>query len=213
MRSFAVLAMVAAAAAASAQTKLKVVIQGRPAGFAYLTQRSLPSGGKSVELRVELTIGTRAVTVRQETTYDAKGAPVRALQDTTAASVHGKRQVIADFNPAGAHVIVEENAIRRPRDVSLVPTAPRADASQLWFLRSRPKAGETVKTYRFNLDTLEWELAEVAYAGREVVTAGGKKWHANKTVTKVDDRTTTSYLDDEGVPILIKDSSGVRMER
>jgi hypothetical protein len=205
-------ALFLSAAAPAQQMRFSVSQGGRALGEATMTQRVLASGGKAVELRVELSAPGRKVTVRQQSEYDAHGAPMRMSQEV----LDGERRLsgtTATFDEEGAHIVVDEGGSRKTRQAKLVASAPRRDASEFWFLRDHPEPGTTLKVFRLDLERQEWVLAEVAYTGRKLVKLATTQLRARQVTMRVGDRTVTTSYDDRGLPMLIEGADGFRMER
>lgn len=194
---------------AHAEIKMAVIIEGRQAGTATLSQRLTSTGGKIVDLGMVIQGGDRTVTVRSESIYDEKGAPVRKYQETvTGGKTHDRRVAIVTFDADGANVVLDDNGDRSTKHVSLVPTAPREDESEFWFIRDQPTVGQTVVSYRFNLDTLTWDLVNTVYKGMRPMKITGRR--VPTFVTESEEG--TAFLDKDGLPLRLELPVGA-MER
>lgn len=200
-----------AATLAAAQARLTVTLGGRPAGYSTVSQKILPDGVKLVELRLELGSEPRKIQLRMEAKYDAKGLPMRKFQEM---AVAGKvqRHVIATFNKDGASIVLNEDGKRSVRNVTLAAAAPRATMSEFWFMKGSPRPGEIEEAYQFNMDSLTWELVHTRYAGKKSLKIEGRAIEVHEVVSKRGDRSTTSYLDGDGLPVLI-DQGDMKMMR
>lgn len=188
------------------QAKYTIKLNGKPVGTASLTQSLLPSGEKRVQLSLEMTApGGKAVKVRSDTRYDAKGRATRQFIETIGVQPPSRRQVTATFTKDGANAVLDDDGVRSVKDVPLPYTAPRDDASQFWFMREQPKAGATVKAYRFDADGLKWELTTTSYIGPTTVKLGGK---SIKGFLVRDSRSNT-VVDEKGLPLRIETGSAV----
>lgn len=193
----------------SAQTRLAVSIGGHPAGYATLSQKIQKDGSKVVELRIELTSQGNKVRITSQASYDDKGLPTRKFQETTGpGSRHG--QAVVTFDGDGANAVIQVDTKRSVKHVSLVKTAPRTSLSEFWFIRDSPKPGQIEKTYQFNPDTLTWELATTEYRGKKKLTIEGHSLEVYEVVTKRGDKESMSYLDEQGLPVLV-DLGNVKM--
>lgn len=191
------------------QAKYVIKSGSKPIGKATLTQKLLENGGKSVQLSLELNgQGTKTVSVRATTTYDAKGALVRQFLESVGSNPPSRRQITATFDATGAHLVVDDSGARQVKDVPLTQAAPKQDASQFWFIRDKPKLGATTTYYRFDPDAMSWSLNKTVYVGPKDVTFGTSthKGHLIK-----DDRSET-ILDEAGLPLRIT-VGGVVFER
>lgn len=209
MRTILSLLILGLAAFCAAETRLAITMNGRPAGYATLSQRVLAEGVKLVELRVELGSGPQKVNLRSEARYDAKGIPLRKFQET---SIGGKmkKQVVASFSAKGANVVVNDDGKRTVKDIPLVATAPRANLSEFWFVRDDPKVGASEEVYQFNMDSLEWEIVKTQYKGKKTIRLEDRSVEVHEIVTSRGQRKATSYVDDDGLPVLV-DQGDVKM--
>ena len=210
MRTFALILALCAAALSAAQTRMSISANGHPAGYATLSQRLQPDGVKVVELRLELTAQKTTVKIVSEARYDAKGMPLRKFQQTTVVGSPQTKQVVATFTKDGANVVQLDGEKRTVKDVSLASTAPRLNPSEFWFIRDTPKQGQVEETYQFSPDSLEWELVHTEYRGKKMLKIEGHTVTVHEVYSKRGDRDTTSYLDDQGLPVLI-DQGDVKM--
>lgn len=188
---------------ASAQVKFSVDVGGKEAGTASLTQRIGPDGSKSVDLRLDLRINSQKLTIRSQNTYDKLGNPIRKFMDSNIPGGSLQKQVIATFNETGASVVQIDGGKRTTRDITLVATAPRSNPSEFWFLRDRPKEGDEVKCYLFNMDSLSWDLRRVVYRGQKSIKVGTRTVLAHEIET-IGDRSAKAFLDDDGLPWLME---------
>ena len=209
-KSTLVVAAVATASYAHSQTHLTISVNGHPAGYATLNQEIQKDGTKSVELRLELDSGSEKARITSQATYDPKGMPQRKFQETIMATGGINRQVVVTFDKSGANVVILDGDKRTTKSVSLASAAPRASLSEFWFLRDKPKPGQVEETYQFNADSLEWELVKTEYRGKKTLKVEGHSTAVNEILTKRGDKETTSYLDEQGLPVLV-DQGDVKM--
>jgi hypothetical protein len=212
MRTPVLLSLVLLSVAAQAQVKLSLTIGGKTAGTAVLSQHLNADGGKSVELRMEILVTGKKAHLSSQATYDSRGNPVRKFLETIVPGGQVQRQIIATFDAAGANVVVKTGDGRVTKKFPLVATAPRDSSSEFWFLRDKPKPGQSVKAYTFNTDTLEWELTQTTYVGLKAINIRGAKMQAHEIDTEQGDRHVVSYLDEKGLPLVVDDGT-IRMER
>lgn len=200
MRLMLGLFLVGLTAGSFAQTKMRVIFDGKEAGTASLTQRLREDGSKQVLLSIELATGGSKVIVRSESIYSANGMPVRKFQETIAEAQKFRRSHIVTFDAKGANVVEDLNGQRKTMKVALDPKAPRAVLSEFWFLREKPKVGAESNYYTFNLESLTWVLTTSKYVGVVDATIGGKKVKAHKVST------------DRGLVFMAMDGSPLRLE-
>lgn len=191
------------------QVKLSVIADGRRAGEASYSHKLMPDGGKLVQLTVTLqSPDGKAVNLRSETKYDAKGIAERMFHESLADKGRTRRQVTVTFDADGAVAVEEVGGKRQTKRVPLVKTAPLENPSQFWFLRGAPKLGDRVRYYHFDVGSLSWELNMSAYLGPKEVTIAGKKLKGHQ----IQENRSVAVVDDKGMLISI-DLGGVRMER
>ena len=198
-------------AIAGAQVKMSVEMSGHPVGTASITQVLKADGSKSVELRMDLTAGAQKLTLRSQNTYDRTGLPTRKFLESIIPGGKMQKQVIAGFDKDGANVVILDGGQRSTKKSALAPVAPRANASEFWLIRDKPKVGDKVESYVFNMDTMAWDLQTVEYKGLKSIQIGGKTVKAHEIET-TGPRKATAYLDDKGLPWMIE-SGATTMKR
>jgi hypothetical protein len=180
---------------------MKVYVNGKPTGNATLSQKVIANGQKMIDLGMVISSAGRQVTVHSESTYDAKGAPIRKYQDTLVlGKIRKSRRVIVSFDKGGANVVLVVDGDRTTKYVPLDPQADRADGSEFWFLKGIPKVGEEVHAYRFNLDTLNWDMVNTVYKGVRPMSIDNRR-----VVTYVtDSEEGTAYFGKDGLPLRLE---------
>ncbi len=196
----------------ASQVTLKITQPGGATGQAKVSQHIASDGGKLVELNMDLVVGGRRITVHQQSKFDRHGAPLRKVLDLNDEATHRSRQVIVSFDPAGANLVFERGGGRRPRSVTLAPSAPRENASEFWFVRDKPAPGAKVRCYVFDLDSLEWVLTDTTFVGKRPVKIGVKTIVCNHVSVKYPNKTVEADLDDSGLPVRVV-SPDTKMER
>lgn len=182
------------------QVSMDVFAGERKVGTARLTQKLQPDGKKQVQVSLSLTGAQGSVTVREEATYEPSGAPLRQVVEMS--DKDGKRLVtiVATFDLEGAHVVTDAAGKRTSAKVPLGKSLPRANASEFWLIRDTPKVGAKVTYYRLHLRKQEWEQVTVRYVGKRPVKLGGRTVQGHC----VEQGDRTAYLDDTGMPYLLK---------
>lgn len=196
MRRFLVPTLVCIAAWSAAQIKMDVQIAGQPSGTVTITQKLLADGSKSVQLAMSLRAPERKI--RTESVYSKDGLPVRKFQETTVVGQRYRRQVTATFKDRSAHVVVDTNGVRETKEVPLLDdSASLVNLSEFWFVRDMPKKGTTIKTYSFDLETLEWHPSTITYVGPRDFKLGRKTIKAHHTRSDKG----TALVDSKGLPL------------
>jgi hypothetical protein len=208
-RLFLIGALTLAAGLLQAQVRLYVTLGGKRVGQAVASQKILPDGSKLVQLSMNLAgPGGSTVTLRQESTYSPKGAPIRKFHESLKSSPRERRQVTVTFGKGGAQVVEEVGGKRNLTNVPLVASAPIEANSEFWFIRDKPKPGATDKYYHFNVSKMEWELLTTTYGGVKTILIGGKKVKAHE----VKSSQGVAYVDDKGLPYQLQ-LGQIKLER
>lgn len=197
MKSFLVLLFASIAVCLNAQVRMYVTVNGQRVGQAVAYQKIMPDGSKRVQLSMNLAgpNGT-TVTLRMESTYNAKGAPIRKFEESLTSNPKKRRTVTVTFGKSGANVVEEKDGLRSMSNVALAQGAPTESKSEWWFLRDTPKTGDIDKYYHFNVSSLEWDLRTTTYGGLKTITVGGKKVQAHE----LKQSNGTAYVDSQGLP-------------
>lgn len=192
-----------------AQVRLYVLVGTKRVGQAVASQKILADGGKLVQLSMNLAgPNDSTVTVRSESTYNVKGAPVRMFHESITTSPRTRRSVTVTFSKAGANVVEEVNGKRSSKEVPLVGSAPTESPSEFWFIRDMPKVGATDRRYRFNVSSLAWELITSTYLGPKTYGQGTKKLPGYE----VKSSQGTALLDSKGLPYKLE-LGQIKLER
>lgn len=189
---------------APAPVKMAVYLSGRIAGSATVLQKIGADGSKSVQLSMELKNETVAINLRQESSYDKNGRPIRKFQETHNVTQKTRKTVVVTFDAVGANAVVDEGGKRTVKKIPLPETAVREDLSEFWFLRDQPKPGTVVKANTVNLETLTWELVTTTYKGTQEITIAGRKVKAHRTESE----RGVAFIDDKGLPLRLELPNG-----
>jgi len=193
-------------AISGAQVKMSIEVGGKVLGTASVTQQVKSDGSKFLEYRMDWTSGQTKMTLRSQNTYDKEGAPIRKFMEAIIPGGKMQRQIVATFDKEGANLVILDGGDRKTKQVPLTQTAPRKNKSEFWFLRDKPKVGDKVDSYVFNMDSLQWELQTATFKGTKSIEIGGKKILAHEVET-TGNRKATAFLDDHGLPWLIESGS------
>lgn len=205
MRSFVIVAMGASTALSVAQVKLELLRDGKSAGVATVTQKLRQDGSKIVQMSMESSTPTGALTFRSESIYAASGLPQRKYQEIAVPSQKFRRTIVAEFSESSVHVTIDLNGTRSVKDIPLPKGGSAIDKSEFWFVRDKPAAGAKSKSYSFNLESMTWEQVQTTYVGPVELTIGATKWKANKTSSDKG----VAYVDEQGLPLKLELPNGV----
>lgn len=185
--------------------QMKVEMAGNPASIvASVHQRPVPDGGKFLEMRLDMKRDKVSTTVRRQSTFDAKMRCVRIVQEVVDAK--GERNsTVVTLSESGAQVVHMGRSPRKSIFVPVAKGAPLAAKSEFWFWKLHPKIGEQCAYYAFDSEASEWKLTQATYEGD--VDLAGVKCH--KVSIQQGDRTTLSWMDDEGMPVRIESEGAV----
>ena len=203
MRVSILLFSILVSAPAFGQTKFEAFADGRKIGTASFVQKIGVDGSKSVDVRMDLAIGDQKLSLRTQNVYDAKGVPTRKFMDVNIPGGKLQKQVVATFDKNGANIVQIDGGKRVTRQIPLVETAPRENASEFWLVRDKPKVGDSVRTYIFNMDAMAWQLQTVHFRGEKSIKVGNRSVVAYLIETE-GERPSKAYLDEKGVPWLIE---------
>jgi len=183
---------------AHGQVRMVVLIDGRRAGTASLTQRLTDKGGKVVNMALNIQSGDDDVHIESQWVYDPKGAPTRMFQQVIVSGKdHNHHEAIVTFDEDGANVVIDDDGDRSTKHIPLIASNMREDPSEFWFVRDQPIVGETVVAYRFNIDSLVWEQVTTVYKGMRPVTTDGRRELANVVTSEQG----SAFLDINGLPL------------
>ena len=182
----------------------RVTMEGGLEGKARVTVSKRPEGGKTVRFVIDLQRAGGRIELRNDSTFDASGSPVRMVQGYGPPGRAPRHETIVTFDAGGANAVVRDLGVPKASHVALSPRLSRANAAQTWFVAVRPKVGAVAKAWSFDPDTLEWLPTQTTYVGP---TKGG---HLLRVVQR--DAVSDQVVDDAGVPVSIEQGA-VRLER
>ncbi len=191
---------------AAAQARLVVEVGGKRAGYATISQKRMPDGSKTVELRLQ--IGKMRLTT--QSTFASDGSPTRKFHEVLEPELDKKR-VLVEFDAAGA-IVTDLGGDRSPRKVPLVSTGNRKNLAEFWFLRDQPKRGDRVEAFVFDLNTWTWDLSVTEFLGPATVEVAGKPRKGFELRVEQGGKASRVVVDEAGLPLLI-DQGRVVMKR
>ena len=191
------------------QTDLALTGPEGMTGSARVTNQVQDDGSKYVQLSMTMRQkGGADVSVLQESSYDAKGNPVRKLQVITFPGGGGKQTFIATFDEKGANVSVEAGG-KTVTDTVPYPAGKSVRVvSEFWLIRDKPAPGAISTYWRFDIGTRKWEETKATYHGKRQLKIGAKT-HNCHLVTVGEAK---AYMDDNGDPLRVEQGGSV-MER
>jgi len=155
-------------------------------------------------LRITLKQGLSVV---QESTYNSKGAATRKTQfgyqngkeiSSSVTIISGRKAVMTSIT-AGQK---STNTFTAPKNASI------ENASHWWFIKNKPKVGDSVTYYEFAAEKKAWELDKIKYMGKKPIKVSGK----NLMLHEVTSLQGLAYFDDKGTLFMLTFSGG-KMEK
>ncbi|MBS1724984.1 MAG: hypothetical protein JSS66_18750 [Armatimonadetes bacterium] len=194
MKTILLLAPLLVSVAYAGETKLKVTGPDGLDGTAVMSIKLQEDGSKTVRLTMKLKYGSgQTADVLQESSYSAKGEPVRMLQ--TSRSMGKKTSITVTFTSEGAQVVTDRgdgpktNLVVRPKGTT-------ADPSVMWFVRDTPERGQSTESYTFRVSEQTWQKTKTRYEGKKEIVVTGHKVNANLVVAGE----FKAFVDDKGDP-------------
>jgi hypothetical protein len=186
--------------------------QGNPVGTASLTQK-LTAAGKVTQFKLEIKSAGTTATIRQTSTWDMNGVPVRKTLEMLTDSPRRRVMKTISFKGRAANIIEEIDAQRTVSEV-IAPGAESVNAvAEYWFLRDMPKKDARSRYLAFDTDRNLWETTDAIYLGPKSVKVGEKTFKGFMVRTLTARRTVEAVFDDKGIPMLIEEENGTRFER
>ncbi|MBS1713569.1 MAG: hypothetical protein JST30_04455 [Armatimonadetes bacterium] len=177
MRHLALFTVCLAPSAFAGDVKLSITGPDGLKGTATMTNKLLEDGNKLVRLTMKLKYENgESVDVIQESSYSADGEPKRMLQ--TYKGTSRKTSVVVTFDPDGAQVVSDNGSGPKTNKV-VRPQGSVANTAEFWFLRDRPKVGQSVEFYAFRVSEQAWAKTKAKFEGKREIVVGGKKVSAN----------------------------------
>ena len=180
------------------EVKLSVTGPDGLTGNATLINKIQEDGTKYVRLSMKLTYSDGQTSdVLQESSYSAKGEPIRMLQTSKVGPK--KSSVVVTFTEEGAQVVSDKGD--GPKTNLVVrPDGSTANPTEFWFCKVPPKKGQVVEFFTFRVSEQSWTKAKTRFEGTREIIVGGKKVVAN--LVQIGE--VKSYSDEEGDPYRIE---------
>ena len=192
MRQLVLLTVCLAPVAYAGDVKLAISGPDGLSGTAIMTNKLLDDGNKLVRLTMKLKYENgEALEVLQESSYSPDGEPKRMLQ--TYKGTSRKTSVVVTFDSDGAQVVSDNGSGPKTNKV-VRPEGSVANKAEFWFLRGKPKIGQSVEFFAFRVSEQAWAKTKSKYEGRREIVILGKKVSAH-LVTMGE---TRAYYDDIG---------------
>ncbi len=193
MKALVLLAVCLAPSAFAGDVKLKISGPDGVSGSATMTNKLLEDGSKLVRLSMNLKYQNgESADVLQESTYGADGEPKRMLQTFKVGSK--KTSVVVTFDADGAQVVVTDGGAGTKTNKVVRPDGVVANKAEFWFLRDKPRPGQSVDFFAFRVSEQAWAKTRSRYEGKKEIVIGGKKVSAHLVSTGE----AKAYYDDAG---------------
>jgi hypothetical protein len=196
------------------ETKLDLFVDDEKVGTGIYKESIDHKGRRTSEFHMwSKSDADTKVSVHQVKIIDAQGFPVREEEVVVQTEEGGKNRmeyvITVNYDSSGnAHAVVQKGKKKSKERIFVpLPGLSRADASDLWFAKTRPLPGTTVASTVFDIENLGWLRVQTTYVGKRWITVGGRQVEANEIRDVRDGASRTVYLDDHGQPLLMKKGS------
>lgn len=197
MTSLLLLAPVVLGAPSDVEFRMKIAVNGKPAGTATVRKHINRGGSLTLSTEFKLRLGQVADDMVSTSTYDRSGRPLKETE--THASAGMKGGVTKVFGKDRVTIRTDSmNGQSRTFEVPL-PKGNIADPSNFWFFAVKPKVGARVDYMRFDVRTRSWQKRYSIYSGDEIVPGTRVRAHAIKSDG------ATDWVDDQGRSIRTED--------
>jgi len=201
--------LVFAASHTEFQTKLDLFKGDLPAGSGTYTEKFDRSGHKtSTFLLKGREVGGVDRTVHQIKVIDGNAFPISEEETIIEKGPKGRYELILKvrYDSTGAAILDTTEDKYKTTTRSYVPLAgySLADESDLWFSKTHPKAGTTVRSTVFDIENSGWQRIETTYIGKKWITVDGHRLNVHEVRDVRDGVMREVYLDDKGQPVLMK---------
>jgi hypothetical protein len=195
-------------------TKLEynVIMGGKTVGAAEMQIKDLvEEKQRFVSVTMNITLGSRSVSMKQETLYGEDGAAQTFFQDAKAGDE--QQTLTALLDGKGAKVKINVGGKMTELTIPLAATAPRSNPSQYWFDRVTPKIGDRISYYAFDSGEKAWRLMTSEYLEAKPYKIGERKFEAHHVLITKAGENYHNWLDSKGRPIAIIQPNGDKLER
>lgn len=184
----------------TAKVTLDAIQGGKKVGFIDLTRTVKGSTLTSVN-RMSIQQGPGTTKIELTTTVDGAGTVLARA----AAIQQGKVAISlsATFTPKAAMMTIAAQGKTDKRTIPALPGLSTSDPSNWWFIKGKPKPGQTITYQTFNMLSAKWQKVESTYAGKKSIKVGSKTVMANEIKEKRAEGTFSVFIDDAGLPYII----------
>jgi len=175
----------------------EVISANKKIGNATIIQTLTPDGGKIVETNMKLSGPNGSVIeVRQVSAFGTIGNPLRKVLETKNDAISQRSTTIINFTPFGAEVVYVNNGIRTEKNFRAPEGAKRDNIGEFWFLRDKPRLGQSFAYTYFNTTTQAWESISTSYVARSRTSGANRVLH--RLESQLADRKMILDVDDSG---------------
>lgn len=149
-----------------------------------------------------------SMTVIEESQYSSAGRPIRRLMKmTSGASV--LQSFLIEYGKNGAVIKANSSGVAKTETLKL-PQGRIESPSQLWFVKTKPKVGQTDEYFYLEYGYSAWQKRKAEYRGPEKVKIGGGKTVTGHLIVNTGSK---MWVDDKGDPLRIEVGGGVSVVR
>lgn len=213
MRRLPVLLFAAATSVAFSETiHLAASAQGKSIGGGTATRTISPDKTAMTQVRLDLMQGGVPITIDGTTHYDSKCRPMNATINIKQGGQSAVFTVTYYNGGVKVRAVIQGQSHPIEKNVVWASKLDTADTTNRWFLSVQPKPGETVAYQGFDTLKGRWHDIKITYVGKSTITIDKRKVSANMLRRQADGKTSTEYVDEKGMPLLIDDGT-MKLER
>ena len=202
-------AFVTCAGFSQAETKLDLYAGDSLAGRATYVEKFDHRGHKTSTFRLygrgEGNVQRRIIQIK---VIDARAFPISEEETIIEEGPRGKSEVLLKvrYDDSGAAILdlTRDRLATITRSYVPLPGYSRADASDLWFSKSRPSPGTSVRSTVFDIESAKWQRVETTFVGKRWIVISGHRVEVNEVRDVRDGVVREVYLDDHGQPVLMR---------
>jgi hypothetical protein len=188
----------AALGCAQSTAKLVATFQGHDIGTATFTVTPQRDRSFIQTTLFSLSVTGNRIEISTTERIDGEGRTLHSESKQVANGVV-QRNVEVKFTAKGAEVTDKKAGTKKM--YPLPAGADTRDPSGLWFLVTRPKAGQTATAISFSIDKNAWRKTKRKYIGDKPFTLDGKKIMGHQVQDESDGTSVSALVDDRGLPL------------
>jgi hypothetical protein len=204
-----IVALVAYSGFGQAETKLDLFAGDSLAGRATYSEKFDHKGRKTSVFRLYgSTDPSVKRTIVQVRVIDSRAFPISEEETIVEEGPRGKSEILLKvrYDDSGAAILdmTRDRLATITRSYVPLPGYSRADASDLWFSKSKPSQGTSISSTVFDIENAKWQRVETTYLGKHWISVSGRKIEVHEVRDVRDGVVREVFLDDRGQPVLMR---------